>query len=185
MHHLVGEDVGRMIWSTERLVRQRCVCLETYFEENLHLKPFLQRLRDANKQIFLITNSAFWYVNRGMRHLLGHDWQDFFDMVICQARKPSFFGPRIRSGELSSVTDRYSRFSLRPFREIDVTNQSKSWARVPKLQKGKVYIEVRRSDGSQTIEHLWSFRVISPRWSIWQVGLVTMFFTSVIISMVI
>ena len=102
MHHLVGEDVGRRILSHARHSSQRGVCLETYFEENLHLKPFLQRLRDANKQLFLITNSAFWYVNRGMSHLLGHDWQDFFDMVICQARKPSFFGPQIRSAEYSS-----------------------------------------------------------------------------------
>lgn len=72
-------------------------CLGMYFEENVHLKPFLQRLREANKQMFLITNSAFWYVNHGMTYLLGKDWIDFFDVVICQARKPSFFGALKRS----------------------------------------------------------------------------------------
>ena len=30
----------------------------------------------------------------------------------------------------------------RPFREINVKNNSKSWDRVPKLGKGKVYVEV-------------------------------------------
>ena len=67
-----------------------------YFEENPRLKPFLQRLRDANKQIFLITNSAYLYVNHGMSYLLGEDWQNFFDVIICQARKPSFFGEQKR-----------------------------------------------------------------------------------------
>jgi hypothetical protein len=67
-----------------------------YFEENDRLKPFLQRLQNANKQIFLITNSAYWYVNHGMSYLLGEDWQNFFDIIICQARKPSFFGAEKR-----------------------------------------------------------------------------------------
>jgi len=106
MHQLVGNDVAN------------------YFEENVRLKSFLQRLRDANKQIFIITNSAFWYVNRGLTFLLGTDWQKFFDVVICQARKPSFFGPQIR-----------------PFREINVKNNSKCWDRVSKLEKGKIYVE--------------------------------------------
>ncbi|CAF2517704.1 unnamed protein product [Rotaria sp. Silwood2] len=106
MHRLVGEDV------------------ETYFEENVRLKPFLQRLRNANKQLFLITNSAYWYVNRGMTYLLGKNWEEFFNFIICQARKPSFFGAQ-----------------KRPFREININNNSKSWDRVYKLQKGKVYVE--------------------------------------------
>ena len=32
-------------------------------------------------------------------------------------------------------------YSFRPFREINVNNNSKSWDRVHKLEKGKVYIE--------------------------------------------
>ena len=73
-----------------------CSFSETYFEENVRLKPFLERLRNANKQLFLITNSAYWYVNQGMTYLLGKQWHEFFDIVICQARKPSFFGARRR-----------------------------------------------------------------------------------------
>jgi hypothetical protein len=70
--------------------------LAMYFEENIRLKALLQRLQEANKQIFLMTNSAFWYVNHGMSYLLGHDWQHFFNVIICQARKPSFFGAQKR-----------------------------------------------------------------------------------------
>jgi hypothetical protein len=31
---------------------------------------------------------------------------------------------------------------FRPFREININNNSKSWDRVYKLEKGKVYVEV-------------------------------------------
>ncbi|CAM2700732.1 unnamed protein product [Rotaria socialis] len=106
MHQIVGQAV------------------EKYFQENDRLKPFLLRLRDANKQIFLITNSNYWYVNCGMTYLLGKSWTDFFDIIICQAKKPSFFGAQ-----------------KRPFREINTHNNSKSWDRVHKLQNGKVYVE--------------------------------------------
>jgi len=81
--------------------------LANYFEENVRLKPFLERLRDANKQLFLITNSAFWYVNRGMTYLLGKKWQEFFDIVICQARKPSFFGAQKRFSKSFLCTNIY------------------------------------------------------------------------------
>lgn len=33
---------------------------------------------------------------------------------------------------------------FRPFREINISNNSKSWDRVHKLEKGKVYVEVNR-----------------------------------------
>jgi len=111
MHQIVGQNV------------------ETYFEENIRLKSFLERLQQANKQIFLITNSAYWYVNHGMSYLLGQDWRNFFDVIICQARKPSFFGAE-----------------KRPFREIDVDKNSKSWDRVNKIEHGKVYVDGNLTD---------------------------------------
>jgi len=115
-----------------------------YFEENVSLKPCLQRLRDANKQIFLITNSAYWYVNHGLSYLLGDNWQNFFDVIICQARKPSFFGAEKRF-ENDFILNQKKSFVYRPFREIDVKKNSKSWDRVTKLEHGKVYVEVSAS----------------------------------------
>jgi hypothetical protein len=38
-----------------------------------------------------------------MTYLLGKKWQDFFDIVICQARKPSFFGAQKRFNQLFSL----------------------------------------------------------------------------------
>jgi hypothetical protein len=36
-----------------------------------------------------------------MTYLLGKKWQDYFDIVICQARKPSFFGAQKRFNRIS------------------------------------------------------------------------------------
>lgn len=116
--------------------------LETYFEENPRLIPFLKRLREANKQIFLITNSAFWYVNRGMTYLLGENWRESFDVIICQARKPSFFGAEKRFHCTFTYVLSTHRLYFRPFREIDVNKNAKTWHRVQKLEHGKVYVEV-------------------------------------------
>jgi hypothetical protein len=33
-----------------------------------------------------------------MSYLLGDNWRDFFDVIICHARKPSFFGAQRRFG---------------------------------------------------------------------------------------
>ena len=91
-----GRTLVRMTNALLTSVNPRSFVLETYFEENVRLKSFLERLQQANKQIFLITNSAYWYVNLGMTYLLGRDWRNFFDVIICQARKPSFFGAEKR-----------------------------------------------------------------------------------------
>jgi len=80
-----------------------------------------------------------------MTYLLGKKWQDFFDIVICQARKPSFFGAQKRFNKSFFCTNIYIKWNnifSRPFREINSNNNSKSWDRVYKLQKGKVYVEV-------------------------------------------
>jgi len=72
MHQIVGQDVGEL--DLRWIFQWKLIFwLATYFEENPRLKPFLQRLHDANKQIFIITNSAYWYVNHGMSYLLGED----------------------------------------------------------------------------------------------------------------
>jgi len=63
-----------------------------------------------------------------MSFLVGANWRDFFDVVIVQARKPKFF------------TD-----ESRPIRLFDERTQSHLWDRVFKLEKGKIYYEVRVS----------------------------------------
>lgn len=44
MHQIVAKNVGE------------------YIESNLSLKKYFQRLKDANKQLFLVTNSPYHFV---------------------------------------------------------------------------------------------------------------------------
>ncbi|CAJ0931541.1 unnamed protein product [Ranitomeya imitator] len=54
----------------------------------------LNRLVKHNKKLFLITNSPFSFVNKGMKHMVGKNWRDLFDVIIVRADKPAFFTDR-------------------------------------------------------------------------------------------
>lgn len=56
-----------------------------------------------------------------MTYMLGEEWQDLFDVVIVQARKPKFFTEQ-----------------LRPFRMYDKATKSQLWERVTSLEPGWV-----------------------------------------------
>ncbi|XP_003739114.1 5'-nucleotidase domain-containing protein 3-like [Galendromus occidentalis] len=96
----------------------------TYLEKYSQLEGFLQRLKANGKGMFIVTNSPFKFLDVGMRYMLGADWQQFFDVVIVQARKPKFFTEH-----------------LRPFRIYDKETKSQLWEHVTSLEKGKVYVE--------------------------------------------
>ncbi|KAF7660690.1 hypothetical protein LDENG_00277650 [Lucifuga dentata] len=81
----------------------------------------LDRLVSHGKKLFLITNSPFSFVNKGMIHMVGKDWRDFFDVVIVQADKPHFF------------TD-----CIKPFRRLD-GNGDLRWEKINTLEKGQIY----------------------------------------------
>ena len=51
------------------------------------VRPMLQRLRRHGRKTFLLTNSPHWFVDGGMRHLLGERWESLFDVVVCSAAK--------------------------------------------------------------------------------------------------
>ncbi|XP_031632609.1 5'-nucleotidase domain-containing protein 3, partial [Contarinia nasturtii] len=106
MHRIVAQDVNK------------------YIEANPQLKHFFKRLKDDNKQLFLVTNSPYHFVNQGMNMLVGQNWKDYFDIVIVQARKPRFF------------TD-----ETRPFRVFDTRAGTHLWDRVCQLEKGRTYFE--------------------------------------------
>ncbi|XP_068997333.1 5'-nucleotidase domain-containing protein 2 [Embiotoca jacksoni] len=81
----------------------------------------LHRLVSHGKKLFLITNSPYSFVDKGMRHMVGQDWRDFFDVVIVQADKPHFF------------TD-----CIKPFRRLD-GNGDLQWEKITSLDKGQIY----------------------------------------------
>ncbi|KAH0952330.1 hypothetical protein HN011_006241 [Eciton burchellii] len=106
MHKLVVENVSE------------------YLELNKDLTRFFDRLRNANKKMFLVTNSPFHFVDKGMQFLVGKNWKNYFDVVIVQARKPRFFTEESR-----------------PLRIYDEIKQTQLWDRVTKLNKGVIYLE--------------------------------------------
>ncbi|XP_076262065.1 5' nucleotidase C isoform X1 [Rhynchophorus ferrugineus] len=106
MHQIVGQNV------------------HDYIESNDKTRPFFDKLVHAGKKLFLVTNSPYHFVNKGMELLIGPDWKDYFDVLIVQARKPRFF------------TD-----VSRPIRVFDEQSGTHIWDRVTKLEKGVIYYE--------------------------------------------
>jgi len=52
--------------------------------------PAGRQLACACEQVFIVTNSLYDYTDVVLRHLLGANWLDYFDLVVCGARKPGF-----------------------------------------------------------------------------------------------
>lgn len=96
--------------------------LETYLDKDSGTSDLLESLVSQGKQLFLITNSGFPFVDAGMKFLIGNHWRDLFEVIITKARKPKFFNE-----------------SKRPFRIYDPQSNSESYDRVLKLSKGKIY----------------------------------------------
>ncbi|MGH0187081.1 UNVERIFIED_CONTAM: hypothetical protein FKN15_023747 [Acipenser sinensis] len=69
----------------------------------------LNRLVNNGKKLFLITNSPFSFVDKGMKFMVGRNWRDLFDVIIIQAEKPSFF------------TDRRNRMSISDLAALTIT----------------------------------------------------------------
>lgn len=70
---------------------------EKYINRDKYLANSLVRLIDADKKLFLLTNSLFDYTNHIMNFLLDgahedfSDWKDYFHIIIVGAAKPGFF----------------------------------------------------------------------------------------------
>ncbi|KAF7994386.1 hypothetical protein HCN44_003858 [Aphidius gifuensis] len=101
-----------------------CNNVHEYLEPNKDISNFLKRLIATGKKMFLVTNSPFHFVDKGMKYLVGDEWKEYFDVVVVQARKPKFF------------TD-----ESRPLRIYDEKQQTQLWDRVTKLEKGVIYLE--------------------------------------------
>ena len=88
-HRMVAADPGR------------------YFEEQPHLKEVISSLKESGKRLIFASNSPFWYVDAGMKHVIGDDWREDWDVVIVSAGKPLFYTEEARPfREVSSVTGR-------------------------------------------------------------------------------
>lgn len=50
-----------------------------YFHPTPHLKSVLTNLKKSGKRLIFASNSPFWYVNEGMKYVLGDDWMNMWD----------------------------------------------------------------------------------------------------------
>jgi len=64
---------------------------KNYFEPRPHLKDVLQHLKESGKRLIFVSNSPFWYVDAGMRYVIGDNWQEMWDATIVSAGKPRFY----------------------------------------------------------------------------------------------
>jgi len=70
-----------------------------FLDPNPDLVKYLMRLRSAERSVFLLTNSPFYFVDAGMRYLIGDQlqelnlpsWTHLFDVVVVNAQKPGFY----------------------------------------------------------------------------------------------
>lgn len=84
-----------------------------YFRAMPHLKEVLEKLEASGKRLIFVSNSPFWYVDAGMRYVIGPNWRESWDAVITTAGKPAF----------------YTEVS-RPFREVNTETGRIKFARV-------------------------------------------------------
>uniref|UniRef100_A0A8C9WU13 5'-nucleotidase domain containing 2 n=1 Tax=Scleropages formosus TaxID=113540 RepID=A0A8C9WU13_SCLFO len=95
--------------------------LEKYIIRGDETYAVLHRLVSNGKKLFLITNSPFSFVDKGMKYMVGKDWREFFDVIIVQADKPHFFNDCVK-----------------PFRRLD-SNGDLQWDKINSLDKGQIY----------------------------------------------
>mmetsp|Transcript_18091 Transcript_18091/g.41677 ORF Transcript_18091/g.41677 Transcript_18091/m.41677 type:complete len:648 (+) Transcript_18091:132-2075(+) len=95
---------------------------EKYFDVTPHLKDVLENLKHSGKRLIFASNSPFWYVDAGMKYVLGNEWIDLWDAVIVSAGKPAF----------------YTEYR-RPFREVNPATNKVRFEKVEKLERGKIY----------------------------------------------
>lgn len=97
---------------------------ERYLEPTPHLSEVLTKLRESGKQLLLVSNSPFWYVESTMRFVLGDDWKSQWNVIITDAGKPKFY------------TDK-----ARPFREVCQESWRLKFNQVDHFKQGQIYTE--------------------------------------------
>ncbi|CAH8445435.1 unnamed protein product [Heterobilharzia americana] len=95
---------------------------EKYIVREPQLRTFLCRLVENNKKLFVVSNSSAAYIDRGLKFLIGEDWQELFDVIISRANKPTFF-----------------KSQLGQFRRTDTSGTFKHWEAVRAFQRGHMY----------------------------------------------
>ena len=59
-----------------------------------------------------LSRSPFKFIDVGMTQIIGSDWKDYFDVIMCLSKKPKFFGDKYR------VFRRLSELNVPTFGEV-------------------------------------------------------------------
>lgn len=62
-----------------------------YYTCSNNLRSWLRALKENGKKLFLITGAHVDFASHTASNTIGADWRDFFDIVVCYAKKPGFF----------------------------------------------------------------------------------------------
>jgi len=96
----VYDDVREMIDEAHRDGSLKSVItadLDRHIRLDHEMRTVLEEFRRGGKKLFLLTNSDWAYADTLLRHLLERGrgapshWTEIFDLVVVEARKPSFF----------------------------------------------------------------------------------------------
>ena len=109
---------------SEEVHRSICNDLEKYLEpDGQRLRQLLDKLRHSGKKLMLVSNSPFWFVNKGMVYVCGEDWRTLFDVVVVSAGKPAFYT------------------QTRPFREVSTRTGRIKFKPIDSLSADEVYCQ--------------------------------------------
>lgn len=99
---------------------------ERYFRSMPHLKDVLDNFKHAGKRLIFVSNSPFWYVDAGMKYVIGENWRQSWDAVITSAGKPIFYTEQRRpfrqvntdTGRVKfNLVDRFEQGTFAPCRQ--------------------------------------------------------------------
>lgn len=62
-----------------------------YYKCSDKLRTWLKTLQQNGKRLFLITGAHVDFASHTAENTIGKDWRDYFDIVVCFAKKPGFF----------------------------------------------------------------------------------------------
>jgi HAD superfamily 5'-nucleotidase-like hydrolase len=119
----VHRDVQECISDLHRsqaLHREIMKDIPLYLEPSPKLRKLFLTFKNANKKLFLLSNSSFFFIQAGMNHIIGPDWQELFDIVIVQSQKPKWYSRQTEFRALDQKTGAMGLYPIDEFRPGEV-----------------------------------------------------------------
>ncbi|RKP27989.1 HAD-superfamily hydrolase [Syncephalis pseudoplumigaleata] len=118
--------------------------IEKYLDPSRSLVQYLEKLHKYDRKLFLLTNSGYEFVDRGLAYITGcKDWRDLFDVCIVNAMKPAFYRGRrpfryANLGQNGSASEVLASGATQRNGQ-DASFYGSSWSVVNEFKRGDVY----------------------------------------------